>query len=221
MDKNSENLLSRGLYTVAEASQILRLKPDKVRRWAFGYSRNGTFYKPLFTADYDEANERVLSFLDLVELFLIKKFVEHDVPTHQVRTAARNASRELGKRHPFATTRFGTVGRTVVFLDDDGLVDAHSLQNEMLDVVREHLRFFDIELDQVRCWWPLGRESSVVIDPKRSFGAPTLHGKVAVDAVLDYLDAGDSKETVAELLGLSVKEVNDAVIWRERTVDAA
>lgn len=222
MELSNENLLTRGIYTVGEAARILRLPAATLRRWAFGYERGGKTYDPLFARDYDETEgEHGLSFLDLVELFLIDKFVQHGVPTHQVRVAARNAALELGKRHPFATTRFGAVGRTVVFLDEDGLVDAHSLQNEMLEIVREHLRFFEIELDEVRRWWPLGRQSAVVLDPKRMFGAPTLRGRVAVETVLDYLDAGESKEFVAEILGLPVEEVEDALKWRESLESAA
>jgi uncharacterized protein (DUF433 family) len=91
----------------------------------------------------------------------------------------------------------------------------------MVEVVEEYLKLFDFQLDEVQRWWPLGRKSAVVVDPKRRFGAPTLHGKVAVETVLEYLKAGESEETVAALLGLSIAEVRDAIIWRERTEAAA
>lgn len=222
MDEEKNNLLNKGLYTPAEAARLIRQPVPTIRRWAFGYQRAGKNHAPLFDREFmgDESLQS-LSFLDLVELFLIDKFIKHGVPTEQIRAAAKNAAKELGKRHPFATMRFGAVGKRVVFLDDDGLVDAMDLQNEMLQIVEQHLRFFDFEFEEVRRWWPLGPEHSIVLDPRRMFGAPTIRGRVAVQTILDYLQAGESATVVADLFGLDDSEIQDAILWQHQLEQAA
>lgn len=222
VDEEKNNLLNKGLYTPAEAARLIRQPVPTIRRWAFGYQRAGKNHAPLFDREFmgDESLQS-LSFLDLVELFLIDKFIKHGVPTEQIRAAAKNAAKELGKRHPFATMRFGAVGKRVVFLDDDGLVDAMDLQNEMLQIVEQHLRFFDFEFEEVRRWWPLGPEHSIVLDPRRMFGAPTIRGRVAVQTILDYLQAGESATVVADLFGLDDSEIQDAILWQHQLEQAA
>ena len=61
----------------------------------------------------------------------------------------------------------------------------------------------------------------MVIDPKRHFGAPALDGAVPVDTVLDQLNAGDSPELVAEIFGLELEHVHDAMEWGNYVASAA
>ena len=90
----------------------------------------------------------------------------------------------------------------------------------MMSIVDEHLKYFDIEMDEVRRWWPLGRDRTIVVDPKHHFGAPTVEGVLA-QTISDHVVAGDSPELVAELFNLSLEAVADAIEWAEHLQKAA
>jgi len=214
MSESSENLLEIGIYTFAEAARILGVEYRTLRRWATGYSSRGVTHEPLFHAELVDEDVPSLSFLDLAELYFIQEVVNHGVPGVQIRAAARNAASIIGTAHPFSTARFGALGRQVVLLDDDGLVDIESLQNEMLAIVNEHVRFFEFEAGAIRRWHPFGNDRGIVLDPRRRFGAPTIRGRVSVDIVIGLLSAGDSSEFVASLYDLSENDIEDAIAWQ-------
>jgi uncharacterized protein (DUF433 family) len=57
---------------------------------------------------------------------------------------------------------------------------------------------------------PAGRESPVVIDPERWFGAPSIRG-IKTDAIAELVEAGEPAEAVADDLSLQLAEVRAAV----------
>ena len=117
-------LLTKGIYTLPEAARLTGTSLETARRWTVGYRQGEKSYPALFDREFDWFEERAfLSFLDLVELYFIQQFVAHGVPTQHVRAAAQKAAEIIGDSHPFASTRFGAIGRKVVLLDEDGLVD--------------------------------------------------------------------------------------------------
>jgi uncharacterized protein (DUF433 family) len=66
-------------------------------------------------------------------------------------------------------------------------------------------------------WWPLGKDSSVVIDPQRSFGAPiSAHSGIRTRILSSAAKAQESTEQVARLFRIDVKEVHDAVAFETK-----
>ena len=60
--------------------------------------------------------------------------------------------------------------------------------------------------------FPVGKDSPVVIDPRRAFGAPNVNG-VRTDALAELVDAGESPEEIADQFGLEVANVKAAVAY--------
>ncbi len=62
--------LGRGVYPIAEAARLTKVKPATVRAWLRGRQSHGVAVGrgPLLHADYGSAD--VLSYLDLIEVLL-------------------------------------------------------------------------------------------------------------------------------------------------------
>ena len=68
------------------------------------------------------------------------------------------------------------------------------------------------DLKEPARWWPLGKDHSVVIDPRRAFGAPIVAKAGIPTKILNSaMSAEKSVEIVANWYGISIEEVRDAV----------
>jgi hypothetical protein len=79
-------LLGVGLYTAEEAARLLAVHPSTVRRWLVGYSYplkdkpRGRQPAVIRAGRRDPAEPRVVTFLDLAELLVIKGFRQNGIP---------------------------------------------------------------------------------------------------------------------------------------------
>jgi uncharacterized protein (DUF433 family) len=64
--------------------------------------------------------------------------------------------------------------------------------------------------------FPMRRNVPVVLDPDRSFGAPTVSGGVRTDVLAELVDAGEEPEQLAEIYSLPVGEIRHAVEYERR-----
>jgi uncharacterized protein (DUF433 family) len=76
----------------------------------------------------------------------------------------------------------------------------------------EHVEFSEEGDNSAVRVFPAGKQSPVVIDPRRSFGAPSIRG-VRTEALAELIDAGESPEGVAEDFDLPVELVKAAVAY--------
>src|SRR3954469_16888998 len=102
---NASRFVGVGLYTFPEAARIIGIAPAKLRRWVSQYRRKepGAEYlsKPVISRYFQES-ERVLTFLELVELLFVKLFREEGVSMPVIRKAAEEAARQFDTPYPFA-----------------------------------------------------------------------------------------------------------------------
>lgn len=111
--------LGVGYYSRAEAARLLGLSPSRLRRWVSGYTfwlastgaRRRREQDPVIETDLPAIDNAIaLSFLELMQLRVVKAFVDRGAPLQRVRTAARRAREHFTTRHPFASLR--------VFMDE-------------------------------------------------------------------------------------------------------
>jgi uncharacterized protein (DUF433 family) len=76
----------------------------------------------------------------------------------------------------------------------------------------EHVEFSEEGENPAVRIFPAGKESPVVIDPRRSFGAPSIRG-IRTEALTELIDAGEPPEEVAENFDLPVELVKAAVAY--------
>lgn len=221
----------KGIYTVPVAARLLVESSATIRRWAFGYRRRGTEYASAIRTEVPVvAGERVLTFLELVELMFVQALLRSGLSWPKVHEASRVAARLLADEpHPFATRRW-FADTAAVYLQlgqehDEGIlieVAGHA-QLSMEPVLKPYLT--QLQFDRrglAERWFPMGAMRPVVVDPRRAFGMPvTDRGGVPTELIARLHDAGDSVGTIATWYQLDEYEVEAALEFESALTAAA
>jgi uncharacterized protein (DUF433 family) len=168
----------------------------------------------------------LVGFADLLEVRFLNAFREYGVSWKYIRIAADRAKELLGRHHPFSSRIFKTDGRTILaeLAKDSG-------DKLLLDLVRDQWEFERIigpylyagidynEMHEPERWWPMGHERQVVIDPRRSFGAPIVSRECVPTAILAAAHSAEqSVEFVANWYQVGEQAVRDAVEFEGRPI---
>ena len=218
-------------YTAAETGRLVGLQPSRVRRWLRGYeydiaeretstTRRVRQVPVIHRGDTDAP---FASFLDLVDLLFVKKFLEAGVSLQKLRRAMEEADKLIGGHH-FAQRSFFTDGHNIyieVRGRGDALLELLTGGQWVIASVIRHLATeikFHEATGFAERWFPLGPDASVVVDPRVSFGAPTILGRgIETANVYDlYLAEDERTDAVASWLSIEPKEVQDAVAFESR-----
>lgn len=220
--RKDETLLGIGFYTVPEAARLLKIAPLNIRRWLGGYRFTQgdktvdmpPLWKPQLPS-YDHHME--LGFRDLIELRVIKSFLDAGLSILTVRNCLDYARGMAGDDHPFSTRRFRTDGRTIFpeslrRTGEAEVLDLKSHQYVIKKVIDRTFKDLDISHDIVTRWRPFEGKQSIVIDPTRAFGQPITNSYGVPTIVLaDALKAEGSVERVSKLYDVSPSAIRDAV----------
>lgn len=220
-----ESWLGIGLYTAAEASRLLELPAAKVRRWLGGYQAAERAYDPLWTPQLPKLDDQLgLGFLDLMQLRVVARIVaKTDVSLQAIRKTLQliRALKLIDHSHPFATARFQTDGQRIFF--EVGRETGEPLLYDVLGKQYGFHRliapsFKDVDLDvEITRWWPLGKQRTVVLDPKISFGAPIASESGIPTATLALAaEREGSPRGATRWYPVSEREVRDAIAFERR-----
>lgn len=225
--------LGVGYYTLGEAARLLGVDRSRIRRWVAGYTywlqseqkgKRRRIQTPILATDLPIVGDvRALSFVELMELRVVKAFVARGVPLQRVRTAALLARQHFGVSHPFASRKIYTDGKNI-FADlqrDLGisavveLSRKRYLQLQSGQLVRSSLDEieFDPSTTVAHRWWPLSRGVPVVLDPTICFGSPTVAGTGVRTAIVSGMARAESVNSAADSYGLTTDAVNAAVTF--------
>ncbi len=242
--------LGTGIYYPAEAARLIRIRPDRLRRWVRGYTywthetRQGRKHSrpPILSraghgrgGDLPVIDRAIaLSFLELMELRIVRELVDDKkIPLQTVRKFSDQLKAQFETKYPFASRQvfasgddlFATLSRT----DRDHMIGSKGRDREQLAATvlfRPYLS--DAEFDEAtfltQKWWPLGHGVPVVLDPRISFGAPTIQGRRVRTAIVAGMVEAGSESEAAGAYGLSLAEVRAAVLFEselKRTATAA
>ncbi len=213
------------MYSAPTASKLIGLSVTRVRRWLMGYEYTYPIgsnidlpkrhKEPVISRNVDS---NCASFYDLIDLLFVKKFLEKGVSLQRVRKALKEAEELMGSRH-FAHRIFFTDGRNIylkVRHDADALLELLSGGQWVIAPIIEQLAS-QIDFDQptgvAQRWYPLGPKGLIVLDPRISFGRPTIRGRgIATANVYDlFLGENRSVAHVCSWMNLKSKEVEAAV----------
>jgi uncharacterized protein (DUF433 family) len=222
-------------YTAAEAARLVGLRPERIRRWLLGYEyryhpTNGSIDRrirqaPIVRRGGDDAP--YATFLDLIDLLFVKKFLDHGISLQKLRRALAEADALIGAHH-FAQRSFFTDGRNIylqVKNRADALVELLSGGQWVIAPVIKQLAMeiqFNDGTGFAEQWYPLGPTSRVVVDPRIAFGAPIIVDRgVETANVFDlYLAERKRVDVVCEWMDLKTSEVEDAVRFEEQLLAA-
>lgn len=230
--EHGQALVGIGLYTVPEATRLIRVPARRIRRWLTGYRTRGgeagQMMPPVWRGQVLPIKGAVgLGFLDLMELRFVEAFRRHGVSLSVIRRAAQRAEELFQRDHPFTRFQFKTDGRGI-FAD----IAAASGDSKILDLARSQYAFhrvvdpslyasmeFSADEDVLR-WYPLYPNTSVAVDPKRAFGRPIVRESgVPTDILAQAVEVDGSEHVVARYYEVPLKAVRAAVDF-EKTLAA-
>jgi len=223
VSRSSGGLVGIGLYTLAEAGHLVQVNPSKISRWLRGHEANGKHYDALWHPQVDLGEDGVfLGFRDLQEVRVAAAFIAKGLSPQRVRQAIDLAREVVSDERPLSTTRFRTDGRSVFLqlIEQDGqtkLIDLFKRQFAFREVIEQSLTNLEYDVTGVpSMWWPLGRSSSVVIDPARSFGQP-IEAETSIPAatLAAAAKAEGSPQAAARAWSVPLRAVKRAVAFEE------
>ncbi len=220
-------VLTTPTYTIAEASQLAGISRWRVARWLKGYEFTYKVGNEKRQGKKDaivrHTNEPIASFLDLIDLLFVKKFIEHGFTLQFLRNALEEARNLLGTPH-FARSKFFTSGRQIILeLEPESkymialMKGGQSIIPQIVEQLDDKIDFEDVTgFGFATRWYPKGKQGLVVIDPRVSFGRPTLIGRgIATENIYDlYLGENKMVEPVSSWFKIPIPEIRAAVSFQ-------
>lgn len=210
-------------YGLSEAAAYLQLPPATLRAWAMGRtisSQAGRRFIPPIIELPDPASAQ-LSFTNLVEAHVLAALRRQDrVRLGNIRDAVQYAANVHGQPHPLARATFMTDGVDLFVTHLGELVNAsRSGQLAMREVIELHLRRVECDAHGLAMrLYPFTRPVAadtprfVVIDPRISFGRPSIVGTgVPTDVVIDRYRAGESVDELADDTGCDRAMIEEVI----------
>ena len=222
--------LGGGIYTVPDASRILRLPLPKVQRWIAGYTRllaDGIKQHSRGIVDHGfwgQGRNRGINFFALIEVFIFAALRDRGVSSQRIRKARRELIDRFGTSYPFASHSLLSDGHQI-------LVVLRGIQEPVLMILGEHGQIALREVVEPFCrridfcemtslarrYWPLGRERAVVVDPRHCFGKPTVvDTNIPTETLARFVQAGESFGVIAREFDIPESAVRDAVDFERR-----
>ena len=223
-----------GIYSLTEAARLIQFDRRTINRWLFGYDHahqtevglKQSHSDPLWHPQYASLHlkEKIVGFRDLLELRIVREFVNHGVPLIVIRKCMARAKEIFDLEYPLTTKRFTTDGKTIyaqVIAEarEDDLLDLRTNQFAFKDIIKPSLYAgIEYEGDFARRWYPDSKKRDIVIDPNVQFGKPIIEAVAVPTTALyaSYLAEKRNKQVVARSYDVHVKHVEAAVRFEER-----
>ena len=180
-------------YRVSDAGRYAGVTTRTVSYWHFGKGRTSV-------ALPGRSRREDLSYYQLVEVAFVATFRGLGVSLQRIRKARDYVAQVLKSEYPFADQSWLTEGHHVLlelrniegqaFVGHLVVADEHG-QMGWQDLISDRFHQFDYEDGTALVWHLRGRDNPVSIDPRVSFGAPTVKG-IPTWALKGRWDAGES-----------------------------
>jgi uncharacterized protein (DUF433 family) len=218
------DILGRGVYGLAEAAKLTRLRPARVRDW-FGPHDENRAGRALFESDYPSVgDDRAISFLDLVEVYIAGRLREANPPVslQHIRKVHHKLFLDTGQEHPFCTREIYHGGGKIFTrsFDDNtsgSVIEPLTDQYYINEVIVPFLQ--KIEYDQITNLAKLWHiAEGVVVDPARCFGKPIVSAVGIATRVLAvaYEANGRDAGRIADWYEIDPVHVQAAVRFESR-----
>jgi len=229
--------IGKGIYPLPVAAQLVQLDVRAARRWAEGYTylhggERRASAGLITLALPRQGKEQDVTFAELLTLRLVKAFRDVKLGLPLIRRVAKRAAADYGLDMPFASRRFRTDGRKVFIELQRDLPDADEAgvparERELIEVLTRQRNFTEVvepslfanvdwDGDLASRWWPMGKATSIVLDPAIRFGAPRIDGTgVPTSVIAAAVRAEGGGEAamgaVAEWYGVPLEGVQNAM----------
>lgn len=218
---NVNDIRQQPAFTIPDAARYLHVSAGTLRSWVSGQSSLLETPKPNW-----------LSFLNLVEAHVLASIRSEHIPLQRVRRSLSYLSKKFQLEHPLAEKVFQTDG-VDLFVEHMGTLVNTSREGQLasMDLIRAFLkrldrdtrglpiRLYPYTFARVDATPPLDllrrlehAPRAIVIDPRISFGRPSIAGSgVAVDVLVSRFKAGERTSDLANDYGLQETQVEEAL----------
>ena len=227
--------LDKPVYQMNEAARLLRLPDKTLRRWIDGDRRFEKVIDPLIRPESTGSTD--VTWGEFVEAGLLREFRHRKLPIERLRPLMRGLRQRLGEPYPLAIARpLFTDGREMLWEEQiatgtpesmllvvrGGAEDGYQLV--LGDIARQYIERVEFEPPEtgVAAKWYPAETRRIVLDPRVSFGLPTING-VRTETLAELSSAGELPKRIVELYAdfdITVADIRHATEF-ERTLAAA
>ena len=214
--------LSDGAYTLPDAARVLRLPLPRLRTWVRGVVACDGLRLPIgeFVSS-GSGRDRHFGFWTLIELFTVAELRSLGVSMPTLRAARVELACRRDVAHPFACRGLLTDGRRLLQeLGDGALLELGTKgQTAFAEVLLPFCRKLDFgrASELAERYFPLGRESGIVVDPRIAFGRPSVLGTgIATETIAALMRGGELPGDVAAAFSIDQSLVNAAWEFEHR-----
>jgi uncharacterized protein (DUF433 family) len=216
---NFENQLEIGIgiYTPSEIAQILRLPYHKIYRWLNRYwdGELGKKYESKYSWQIDKS--KAVSFHTLIEFYVMMQLSESGIRTREVLKAHLQLSKWYDSSFPFAIKEvlqgIETDKKKIYFRSGDNIITLDGSNQLNLQIIESFFSNLDFDSNNLASrYWPMGKQNSIVLDPKRKFGHPVIENyNIYPETIYKLYKAGDPIPYIAHVYELTEQQVNNAI----------
>ena len=223
----TSSIFATGAYTLPDAAHLLNLPLARLRWWVRGAlltSEDATQTRrfpvgPLESSG--EGRDRHFGFLTLIELFTIAQLRSHGVRMSTLRAARTELSVRYETPFPFALRGLLTDGSSLIKeLGEEALLEIGTGgQTAFESLLRPfcHSLDFDTATQLANRFFPAGRKSFIIVDPKHSFGRAVIVGtNITTESIASLIRGGEQVEDVAIDFRLEPEQVQEAYSFEQR-----
>ena len=228
----THGLLEAPRYCCADAARLVGLSSGQVRRYLRGYTYkrihgDGTVAvrrrPPVTRPNRPGSDEQFASFLDVVDLLVVRHLLHLNFPLQQIRAFVEDVWAWTDSTH-VANERFYTLDASA-FINaprSGGIMQELGTDGQLSLFGEFQMDGLDLEFEAgsglASRWFPKGGNRMVIVDPRFSFGRPVLESPhISTDAIYDlYLGEGEDAAAVARWYDIDQSKVEAAVEYQRR-----
>lgn len=226
-------VLDTKVMTAREAARQLRIPPTTLTHWLEGGERRGNWYQPVLREEPTGSSD--VTWGEMVEARYLRAY-RHSmrISMQRLRPFVSALRQEFGVPYPLAhfkpwvdenrrlvlelqsAAEVPTDLRLIFEVENGQMILNPLIQEDFLARV-DFADSVDQEAERIR---PQGKRSPVVLDPRISSAASTVHG-VRTEIIAEQVNAGSTVEDVADEFDLPVPVVRAALAWEWEDPSAA
>jgi uncharacterized protein (DUF433 family) len=218
----AQKISSIGIYSPAEAAQMIGMGAQTLRRWLTGYSfeseQASHTQPPLWKPQYaNDDGEFLLGFRDLIEARVVFALRKKGISLQTIRLCLDRAKLLVKDDRPLSTRSFKTDGKSIFLvitegIDEPQLIDLKKRQGVFHRIIEPSLSGLEFGPTAAERWWLLAGKRTIVADPSIAFGAPSIadHG-MTTSRIVQAVRAEGSAAKVARLYEIDPRAVRDAI----------
>lgn len=207
-------IIGGGIYTANDIAKILEMSTSKINYLLKDYW-DSKFGNRLGTKYSFGSNYKAIDFYTLIELYVYKELKNIGVSSIKIYKAHEVLSNTLDTKFPFAHAKLLTDTKSIFFEGDAGeIINADlSRQYNFVELITPFCRKIEFGKNLLPIkFYPDGKDSVIVVDPRHQFGLPTISGtNILAETICNLHNLGESNKTIELLFDISEDEIMDAI----------